>query len=159
MSAPSQTPITIFVDGASRGNPGKAGLGVYCYTNNPHVPVLELGCAFGKHTNNVAEYAALALALEQLIVREIKRPVRIFADSLLMVQQVTGVFRVRNKALIHWHALIMKLKKEIPFIIAHVRREKNTEADRLANQGIDTQTPVPASFDTLCKQHVPVESQ
>lgn len=157
MVTQSKGPITIFVDGASRGNPGKAGVGVYGYTNNPKVPVLERGCTFGKHTNNVAEYAALALAIEQLIANKVDRPVRVFADSLLMVKQVSGQYRVRNACLIYWHALVMKLKKQMPFTIDHVRREKNTEADRLANQGIDTQTPVPASFDALWKAHIPTE--
>ena len=144
----------MFVDGASRGNPGHAGVGVYAYTDDAAQPLFEAGCYLGKATNNVAEYAALALALYKATQIKGLKNLSLFADSELLVKQVKGLYRVRHPLLQKWHRLVCLLGQDIAFSIAHVRREKNQEADRLANAGIDDRGQLPDGFKALMKQYI-----
>lgn len=146
--------LTLFVDGASRGNPGAAGVGVYAYTTDPAQPLFELGCFLGKATNNVAEYAALALGLAHAKTISNVSKIRVFADSELLVKQVNGIYRVRHPELQKWYRLVRNITGSTPYSIAHVRREKNSEADRLANAGIDTKTPLPEHFSSLKQRYI-----
>lgn len=149
----TQTPITLYVDGASRGNPGKGGLGVFAFQGSPSSTILSEGVFFGKITNNVAEYAALAYALHLLKEQQTTAPIHVHADSLLLIKQVTGEYRVRNANLMRWHSLIMLLKHSLSCTFTHVRREKNKQADALANQGVDLKTLPQTSFIELLKRH------
>jgi ribonuclease HI len=125
-----------FIDGAARGNPGPAGAGVHIEAVDGR-PAEELFAALGKATNNVAEYSALLLALAR--AAELKaETVEILSDSLLLVQQVNGVFKVKAPHLIPLVSDAVRRAKQFRrFSIRHVPREKNGLADRLANLGAD----------------------
>jgi ribonuclease HI len=125
-----------FIDGAARGNPGPAGAGVYiCAEDN--LPAEEHFEALGHQTNNVAEYRALLRALRRAAEREASE-VSIASDSLLLVQQMLGRYRVKapNLQPLFFEA-VGRAKAFRRFSIAHVPREDNKKADRLANLGAD----------------------
>lgn len=125
-----------FIDGAARGNPGPAGAGVYVSAEGEQ-PAEELFEALGHATNNVAEYRALLLALRRAIERGASE-VSIVSDSLLLVQQMLGRFRVKAPHLQPLFADALTMAKSFRrFAIAHVPREDNKKADRLANLGAD----------------------
>jgi len=125
-----------FIDGAARGNPGPAGAGVYVSAEGD-VPAEEHFEALGHQTNNVAEYRALLLALRRAEERSAS-DVSIASDSLLLVQQMLGRYKVKaaNLRPLHTEAFA-RAKKFRRFSIAHVPREDNKKADRLANLGAD----------------------
>jgi len=145
--------LTLYVDGASRGNPGKGGLGVFGFSTSKKQPLLQEGAFFGHVTNNVAEYAALAYALFLVKEHKLTSTLTIYADSELLVKQINGIYKVKNETLARWHRLIMLLAYPFDMKISHVRREKNKEADLLANKGVDTKIPPHASFIALLKRH------
>lgn len=151
-SAPT---LNVFIDGASRGNPGPAGLGVYAYINDSATPFFALGYSFYRNTNNVAEYAALVLALHTLLQKQFKGTIRIHADSLLVVKQMNREFKVKDPHLQYWHQLATKLRTQLPCTLTHVRREYNTQADALANIGIDEKKSPPADFEQLWRSVIP----
>lgn len=125
-----------FIDGAARGNPGPAGAGVYVSAEGD-VPAEEHFEALGRATNNVAEYRALLLALKRAEERG-ATDVSIASDSLLLVQQLLGVYKVRAANLQPLFADAFRRAKSFRrFAIAHVPREDNKKADRLANLGAD----------------------
>jgi ribonuclease HI len=134
-----------YIDGAARGNPGPAGAGVYIESVDGR-PAEELFTALGRATNNVAEYSALLLALAR--AAELRaETVEILSDSLLLVQQVNGVFKVKAAHLIPLVSDAVRRAKQFRrFSIRHVPREKNRLADRLANLGADVseRTPGPS---------------
>ncbi|MBE9528200.1 MAG: ribonuclease HI family protein [Proteobacteria bacterium] len=136
--APSATGLyTAFVDGASRGNPGLAGAGVFILGPDAK-PYKRLKKFLGSATNNVAEYSALIAALESALRFGICR-LRVRADSELVVKQVNGLYRVKSPDLKPLYEHVMELAAKFDsFEIAHVRREGNAEADQLANEAIDT---------------------
>ncbi len=128
--------LRIHTDGASRGNPGEAGIGVVIEDESGKV-IKEIRRYIGKATNNQAEYAALIDGLKA--ARGINADnVTVFADSELLVKQVKGEYKVKHPQLQPLFAeakgLISGLKK---FKINHIPREKNAHADALANEAID----------------------
>ncbi len=128
--------ITIYTDGAARGNPGPAGAGAILTKDDGQV-IVEVCRYLGEMTNNQAEYRALILAIE-----EAKRigatDVAIFTDSELVVKQLTGDYRVKNEGIKPLHKKILELLREIgDYTIEHVPRENNRHADKLANLAID----------------------
>jgi ribonuclease HI len=128
--------VRAHIDGAARGNPGPAGAGVFIEAEDDR-PAEELFESLGKATNNVAEYRALLLALQR--AKELEADtVEILSDSLLLVQQVNGVFKVKAPHLIPIVSdAIRRAKSFRRFSIRHVPREQNKKADRLANLGAD----------------------
>ena len=128
--------LVVNIDGASRGNPGPAGIGVMIKEENGRLE-RELSKYIGEATNNVAEYEALLLALRE--VGSLKpAEVRILSDSELLVRQIEGTYRVKNPRLALLHSQAQDLIRTIPsFRIEHVGRERNLRADALANRGID----------------------
>jgi len=127
--------VTAYVDGASRGNPGPAGYGVYMTTDAGDI--IEICGYLGVATNNVAEYTGLLEALT-LARDEGATEVEIISDSLLLVNQMLGKFRVKHANLIPLHARAVKLAHEFRrFSIRHTLRAGNKEADRLANLAVD----------------------
>ncbi|MBI5326856.1 MAG: ribonuclease HI family protein [Deltaproteobacteria bacterium] len=128
--------FNIYVDGASRGNPGDAGVGVVIATGSGKV-LKEIEKYLGKATNNVAEYQALILALKEAKALGVEA-INIFADSELMVKQIKGEYKVKSAGLLPLYreakALLIEFSR---YDIIHINRERNTEADRLANQAID----------------------
>jgi ribonuclease HI len=128
--------FVIHVDGASRGNPGLAGAGAIIKDSKGEV-IGELRRFLGMGTNNMAEYEALILALEE--ARSLGcDSVSVFADSELVVKQIKGIYKVKNEGLKGLFAIAKKLISQFSsFKISHVKREFNAEADRLANEAID----------------------
>ena len=124
------------IDGAARGNPGPAGAGVFIESEDDR-PAEELFESLGRATNNVAEYRALLLALRRAKEMEADT-VEILSDSLLLVQQVNGIFKVKAPHLIPIVSDAVRQAKSFRrFSIRHVPREQNKKADRLANLGAD----------------------
>jgi len=125
-----------FIDGAARGNPGPAGAGVYVSAEGES-PAEEHFEALGHATNNVAEYRALLLALKRAEEKG-ATDVSIASDSLLLVQQMMGRYRVKAPNLQPLFSDALRRAKGFRrFAIAHVPREDNKRADRLANLGAD----------------------
>lgn len=128
--------VTIYTDGASRGNPGDAGIGVVIASEDGTV-LREVGEYIGKTTNNVAEYSALIRGLREAVDFGADA-VQISTDSQLMAFQLTGVYKVKaaNLKPLHEEALsLLRLFRKVT--INHVMRELNKRADQLANEGID----------------------
>ncbi len=115
---------------------------------------LEYGFYLGKKTNNQAEYLALLLGLFTLkkMVQSGDK-VHIISDSLLLVQQVKGVYKVRNPELKTLHTLALHWVQEINAHMFHVLRFDNAHADTMANVGIDKKNSVPAEFLAILKKH------
>ncbi len=126
----------LYTDGGSRGNPGPAGSGVVLL--GPEGETLcNAGRFIGDATNNVAEYDGLRWGLELARDRGCRR-LEVRMDSELIVRQMTGRYRVKNEGLKPHHAAAQSLLRhfeEVRFV--HVRREANTDADRLANEAMD----------------------
>jgi ribonuclease HI len=142
----------LFVDGASRNNPGPAGAGVYILQDEQFFK--EFGFYLGKKTNNQAEYFALLVGLF-ILKKQVKKSdrVSIISDSLLLVQQVKGAYKVRNPDLKPLHGLALKWVQELNAHIFHVLRFDNAHADNMANVGIDTKNNVPSEFLTVLQHH------
>ena len=128
--------ITAYIDGGARGNPGPAGYGVYIQGPDG-APLQELYGGIGIATNNVAEYNGLLAAL-RWAKEHGHTALHIKADSLLIVEQMRGRFRVKHPGLQPLHAKATLLAHEVGRVtFEHVRRELNQEADRLSNLGMD----------------------
>jgi probable phosphoglycerate mutase len=128
--------ITANVDGGARGNPGSAGYGAIIKDDHGHV-LAELYAGIGVSTNNVAEYQGLIAALEWALTHGHTR-LHIKSDSLLIVQQMLGRYRVKHAGLIPLHQKAQRLAAQVGHVtFEHVRRELNKEADRLSNLGMD----------------------
>lgn len=128
----------IFTDGASRGNPGKSGIGVVIKDSTGNT-VKEIKKYFPKLTNNQAEYSALILCLDYLITNDILDiPVNFFTDSQLLANQINGSWKVKHPDILLLYKEARALIAKLPsFKISYIPREQNKEADRLANQAID----------------------
>jgi len=128
--------LTVYTDGAARGNPGPAGAGVYIQDEHG-APVDEAAEFLGEATNNVAEYHALLLGLQRALELG-ATTVEIRSDSELLVRQMTGEYRVKNLRLRDLHGRARALQKQFESVdFVHVGRERNRDADRLANRAID----------------------
>ncbi|MDE3000494.1 MAG: ribonuclease HI family protein [Gemmatimonadota bacterium] len=126
--------ITVYVDGAAKGNPGPAGVGVWLELEG--VVLSEHSEYIGNATNNVAEYKALIYGLEIARRYRVTR-VSVISDSELMVRQLNGEYRVKNENLLPLYRCARELAGRFDeFRIRHVSRTENRHADRLANQGI-----------------------
>ncbi len=128
--------ITAFIDGGARGNPGPAGYGVHIVDEDGAL-LAELHEGIGIATNNVAEYRGLLAALEWAIEHGRSR-LHVKSDSLLLVQQMNGVYRIKNPGLLPLYRQARHLMARIGHVtLEHVRREQNKDADRLSNLGMD----------------------
>ncbi len=127
--------FTLNSDGGARGNPGPAGIGVIL--KNGGVVVARLKEYLGETTNNQAEYQALLLGLTKARALGARR-VDCLLDSELVVNQLTGKYKMKNKDLGVWFMKIWNLKNEFDAVtFRHVPREQNQEADALVNEAID----------------------
>ena len=128
--------LKMSIDGASRGNPGPAGIGVIVHEENGPLE-RKLWRYIGEATNNVAEYEALLLALREA-ARSKPARVTIRSDSELLVRQLEGRYRVKNPRLVELYSQARDLITTLPsFHIQHIGRELNRQADALANRAID----------------------
>jgi ribonuclease HI len=129
--------LIVECDGAARGNPGPAGIGVHITDERGKV-VAEIAEGIGVATNNVAEYTAAIRGLER--ARDLgASEVLLRSDSLLLIEQLSGRFRVKNPTLQRLHAQVRSLAAGFQEAVRyeHVPRERNKDADRLANEGVD----------------------
>jgi ribonuclease HI len=127
--------LTVHIDVGARGNPGPAGWGALVRPDDGE-PV-ELRGALPHATNNVAEYSGLVAALEWCRDRGITE-VHVKSDSLLLVQQMRGAYKVKHAGLKPLYGRARLLAYEIGAVtFEHVRREHNADADRLANLAMD----------------------
>ena len=127
--------LTIYTDGASRNNPGEAGAGVFIVQDGK--PVERIARYLGTTTNNIAEYTAAIIGLEHA-AKAGARKVKLFADSELMVKQINGLYKVKNEGLKPLHTKVKGLIARIGSVeVQYIPREKNKEADALANKAID----------------------
>jgi ribonuclease HI len=130
------TNVIVYTDGASRGNPGPASIGIYVTDSESQV-LDEYGECLGTQTNNFAEYTAVVRALEIARDRGAKSVV-LRSDSELMVKQMTGLYKVKSAVIKPLHEKVMALKKHFVAVkFEHVRREFNRDADRIANEALD----------------------
>ncbi|MBM4421586.1 MAG: ribonuclease HI family protein [Chloroflexi bacterium] len=126
----------LFADGAARGNPGPAGSGAALVDPDGKV-VAEVMEYLGRATNNVAEYTALIIGLEEAKRRGIDA-IDVRMDSKLVVEQVLGRWKVRHAGLEPLAARAIALLRSFPAIeVRHIPREENTIADLLSNRAID----------------------
>jgi ribonuclease HI len=138
VSAPAAAPsvLHLHIDGASRGNPGEAGFGIHVAAPDGGTAVGLYGY-LGRATNNVAEYQALIHALRYALGRGARR-VRVFSDSQLVVRQIEGSYRVKHPDMLPLHAEAKALLARFEEArVSHVPRERNRDADRLANLALD----------------------
>lgn len=128
--------LIVYTDGAARGNPGPAGIGVHV-TDADGRTVKTLAEGIGPATNNVAEYRAAVAGL-RLAAELGARRVLLRADSRLLVEQVEGRFRVKNPNLRALHQEARELIRSFDSVaVEHVLRGANADADALANEGVD----------------------
>ena len=130
----------MYCDGASSGNPGNSGTGVVITLSEKDAGLLGLDSEYriseyiGIATNNVAEYSALIKGLEKARSLGIRR-IKVYLDSELLVRQMNGIYKVKNKNLMPlWIRANNILKDFDSAHISHVRREMNREADALARE-------------------------
>ena len=133
---PASDFATIYTDGGSRGNPGPSGLGYYII--GPDGKEIKRGGEFlGFSSSRLAEYYGLKEGLEQAIELGFKR-VHFKSDCLMMVNQMNGVYKVKNPDLFQVHNDVLKLLDKLEaYSFTHVPRELNTEADAEVNRVID----------------------
>lgn len=135
--------IKVFTDGASRGNPGAAGIGIVIYDENDFI-VESYKEFLGEATNNQAEYKALLKSLE--LIKKLHDEGREFdlaefySDSELMVRQITFEYQVKEPelSLLNNKFHVKAKKLGLKYTIQHVERTLNKAADRLANLAIDS---------------------
>jgi len=128
--------VVIHTDGASRGNPGLAGLGVLIEDENGQV-LGTVSKFLGETTNNQAEYMAVIEGLKAVLEMGAKS-VELRADSELVVKQINGQYRVKNPELKPRHSEVMGLLEKLgSYVVKYIPRENNAAADALANEAID----------------------
>jgi len=127
---------SLYFDGACRKNPGHSSFGTVIY-NNKKQEVDTYKKYIGIATNNQAEYKALLHGLKRCILHNIKN-INVFGDSYLVLQQVTGKWKINNKELKKIHAEIIPLLSNFDTItFQHIPRKENKRADQLANEALD----------------------
>ncbi len=128
--------MIVACDGAARGNPGPAGIGAVVATEEGEV-LAEIAEGIGETTNNVAEYRAMIAGLERAAELGATE-VSVRSDSNLLVEQMNGRYRVKHPNLKPLYQEALAVAGRFDRVsYTHVRREFNTEADRLANIGVD----------------------
>ena len=132
----------LYCDGACRGNPGPASIGIALYDSS-ETPFFQHGSTIGETTNNEAEYRAvirgLELALELFAKQGLPPHLKIHMDSELVVKQIKKIYKVKHEKMKLFHTNVMTLLENFEsWEIIHVRREFNKEADRLANEALDS---------------------
>jgi ribonuclease HI len=127
---------TIFTDGAARGNPGPASIGIIIKNEQGKI-IASVSQRINTTTNNQAEYMAVVTALEKTISMGV-RQVDLYSDSELVVRQINGSYRVKKDTLKPLYQRAKQLQNSLEgFTITHIPREQNIEADNLANRALD----------------------
>jgi ribonuclease HI len=130
--------LIINTDGASRGNPGPAAIGIVI-RDERNKTIGQVSKRIGFTTNNVAEYTAVITALKEASILNADE-VTLFVDSELLCRQLTGLYQVKSPALKPYYIEIMGIIKQFKsFKVNHINREYNIEADRLANEAFKSE--------------------
>lgn len=128
--------IEIFIDGASRGNPGPSGIGVV-FSDDKNI-VKKIFKFIGNATNNVAEYTALIYALQEALIDRYEN-VKIKSDSELLTKQIRGEYRVKNENLKPFYEQFLHLSRGFNKVeVVSIDRKDNSTADKLASKAIDS---------------------
>ena len=129
--------VDLYFDGASKGNPGESAVGVRILNTNQQTVVVEKSIYLGHTTNNAAEYAGLIHGL-QLAQEYGASRVNIYTDSMLVVNNLKGIYKVRNSRLEPLYNRAIDLLKLFGdgYEISHIERSKNARADELANEAV-----------------------
>lgn len=132
--------LLIFCDGGARGNPGPAA-GAFVVKDREGKVLHQQGSFFGRATNNQAEYKAVILALEWLVkqpsaIRHPPSTINFYLDSRLVVNQLSGHFKIKNRQLQRLAIKVREKEKALDIKVFYhlIKREKNSEADKLLNQ-------------------------
>ena len=136
--------LTIFIDGASRGNPGRSAIGVALYDPEGQ-PLKEVGFEIGITTNNIAEYTALLYGLGETLLYVRNLPAKtdaleltIYSDSELLINQMTGRYQVKNEDIKRFHFLAQRLVSGLGKVsFEKLSHDENKTADQLANKALD----------------------
>lgn len=139
---------TAYIDGSCSGNPGDAGYAVIL-RGESGLELEAVGRFIGRATNNVAEFTGL-LACLQLAARHQMTDVTIHSDSQLLVNQVLGIYKIRQPHLQRIHDRILEAahSASIHFTLVHIPREENKEADRLARRAVRLKTDLDTGNST-----------
>jgi ribonuclease HI len=152
----NDSPATVHIDGAARGNPGPAAIAFVL--KRPGLPDVEHAETLGNATNNVAEYTALVAALEKAVELGVPR-LSVFSDSELLVKQMNGEYKVKNEDLRTLYTEASALRRKLENVtLSHVRREQNKRADELCNIVLDGAKPKPASPSNPAKPSTPAKA-
>ncbi|MDD5565556.1 MAG: ribonuclease HI family protein [Candidatus Omnitrophica bacterium] len=126
--------LTIYIDGASKGNPGPSGIGVVICEKGETIK--NVSSYIGKGTNNVAEYTALIFGLQQALILKAEK-VRVHSDSQLLCRQLKGEYKIKNQNLIGLYNQAVRLIAAFKDVeIKNIPRQQNKGADKLANQAV-----------------------
>ncbi len=128
--------LVAYVDGGSLGNPGPSGIGVVI--EGSASGTVRIARWIGRQDNNVAEYVALLEALQSALKPKAKA-LPVHSDSQVVVRQMRGEYACRSPRLYSLHWICRKLTRSLKFSITHVPRERNTEANGLANSAVRRQ--------------------
>jgi len=129
--------LIIYTDGAARGNPGPAAIGVILKDEKGNIAA-TISRRLAPTTNNQAEYQAIIAALEKAVSLG-ARNVALKSDSELVVKQINGLYKIKNTALRPLYQQVVQLIGTLEsFSITYIPRERNTAADALANKALDS---------------------
>ena len=127
----------MFIDGASRGNPGPSGIGIVFYDDSKKI-VKKIFKFIGNTTNNAAEYTALIYALQQALIDRYENII-VKSDSELLTRQLRGEYRVKNENLRPYYEQFLHLSCGFRKVeVISIDRKDNSIADKLANKAIDS---------------------
>jgi len=126
--------VEIYIDGASKGNPGPGGIGVVVCRGKETVS--NLSRYIGEVTNNVGEYTALIYGLQECLILKARR-VKVFTDSELLYRQINRTYKIKSPSLLVLYRQAQHLMSAFDQVsVAHIPRESNQGADRLANKAV-----------------------
>jgi ribonuclease HI len=131
--------LKVYFDGASRGNPGKAGAGIVVINDRDEI-VGKICSYLGEKTNNQAEYLAVLLALDYLQANDINdKTIELIGDSQLVIKQLRGEYKIKDEKLkdLYWQIREYIVNGGFNIKFSHVKREKNKLADEMANKALD----------------------
>jgi ribonuclease HI len=131
--------LKVYFDGASRGNPGKAGAGIVVINDRDEI-VGKICSYLGEKTNNQAEYLAVLLALDYLQANDINdKTIELIGDSQLVIKQLRGEYKIKDEKLkdLYWQIREHIVNGGFNIKFSHVKREKNKLADEMANKALD----------------------
>jgi len=130
--------LIVYIDGASKGNPGKASIGLVIYSDKKRL-LKKYGAPVGNATNNSAEYMALIAALIECL-SYVPTNLDIKSDSLLLIRQMQGKYKVRDEWLKKLQFIAnLLISRYNKVTLTHIPREENKEADKIAEEYVEAE--------------------